>query len=46
MPIGFCFIDVLKWGLRLGVAAEASQESERERFIAFCLALVLKSIKS
>lgn len=40
---------VLKWGLRLGVAAEASQESERESFIAkaaFCLALVLTSIKS
>lgn len=49
-PVGFSvLLLVLKWGPRLGVAAEASQESEGERFIAkaaFCLALVLTSMKS
>lgn len=50
MPVGFSVLAVVsKWGPRLGAAAEASQETEGERFIAeaaFCLAMVLTSIKS
>lgn len=50
MPVGFSvLLVVLKWATRLGVAAETSQESEGERFIAeaaFCQVLALTSIKS